>query len=252
MNQFLTFTQELAEASGELIRKYFRTPLAVDAKNDQTPVTVADRRAELLLREMIQQRFPEHGILGEEFETIRPEAAYQWILDPIDGTKNFVAGTPMFGTLIALLKDGQPLVGAINNPILRHLLIGDGSQTWLNGSPVRVRPCDSIESATLLATSHWNVGKVRNGPAFEALSRRAKLYRTWGDCYGYSLVATGYADIMIDPAMYVWDLAALIPVIRGAGGTITDYYGNDPLSGAGTVATAGTIHAEVIAALNPG
>ena len=173
------------------------------------------------------------------------------VLDPIDGTKNFVTGTPLFGTLIALLKDGQPLVGAINNPILDEFLVGDGTQTWLNGSPVKVRACESIEKSTLLVTSHWNVENHRNREAFDTLSRRAKLYRSWGDCYGYYLIATGYADIMIDPAMYVWDVAALIPIIRGAGGTITDYLGGDPMAGEGAVATAGPLHAEVIRVLNP-
>ena len=251
MREYLDFVRELAAASGKIIRKYYRTPIDVAEKTDHTPVTIADRESEILMREMIRARFPEHGILGEEMEIVQPEAEFTWVLDPIDGTKNFVSGTPLFGTLIALLRDGWPILGAINNPILNQLLVGDGDQAWINGEPARVRVCTAIEDATLLVTSHWNVSRHRNGPAFEALSRRARLYRSWGDCYGYSLVATGFADIMIDPAMHVWDVAALIPVVEGAGGVITDYYGGDPMSGEGAVATAGPLHDEVIRALNP-
>ncbi len=248
---FIDFTQELAQASGAVIRKYFRSAIDVETKSDQTPVTIADRQAEQVMRALIRARYPDHGILGEEFETHNHEARYQWVLDPIDGTKTFVAGTYLFGTLIALLEDGRPIVGAINNPIVDQFLVGDGGQTWLNGAPVKVRDCQSIAQATLLTTNPLTVHEYRDGAAFESLARQAKLYRTWGDCHGYYLVATGYADIMIDAAMYIWDVAALIPIIEGAGGVITDYYGGDPMSGEGAVATAGPLHAEVIQALNP-
>jgi len=250
MDEFISFSKQLAEASGEVIQKYFRANFPVDTKADNTPVTIADREAELLMRQMILERYPNHGIIGEEFENVNPGNEYQWTIDPIDGTKNFVAGTCIFGSLIALLHLGKPILGVINNPITGQLLIGDGQQTWLNYQIRKVRPCRSIEEATLLTTSHWSVWKSRNGPAFEALSRKAKIYRTWGDCYGYSLVATGYADIMIDPEMHLWDVAPLIPIIEGAGGTITDYYGNEPLDGEGAVASAGLIHEEIIQALS--
>jgi myo-inositol-1(or 4)-monophosphatase len=249
--EFIDFTRALAEASGNIIRRYFRADIQVETKSDLTPVTIADRQAEEIMRGMIHEKFPEHGILGEEFEDINPDADYQWILDPIDGTKTFVAGTYLFGTLIALLKDGKPIIGAINNPIVDQFLVGDGQQTWLNDDPVKVRDCPSIEKATLLTTSPLNVEKYRDGAAFNKLTRRVHLYRTWGDCHGYYLVATGYADIMVDPAMNVWDVAALVPVIEGAGGKITDYYGGDPMSGEGAIATAGPLHEEVIRLLNP-
>jgi histidinol phosphatase-like enzyme (inositol monophosphatase family) len=250
MNEFIEFARELAEASGEVVSRYFRTSMLVGEKSDLTPVTVADRQAEQVMRQLILFRYPDHDILGEEFEPVNHGAEFQWVLDPIDGTKTFVAGTVLFGTLIALLKNGRPILGVINNPITDQILIGDGHQTWLNGIVVHVRDCPSIEAATLLTTSHWSVGKNRDGKAFEALSKRTKIYRTWGDCYGYFLVATGYADIMIDPTMHIWDVAPLIPIIEGAGGVITDYFGNDPMSAEGAVATAGPIHAEVIRALN--
>jgi len=249
--KLIDFTHELAQVSGEIIRRYFRSELDIETKSDSTPVTIADRQAEEIMRQRIQARYPEHGILGEEFEDINPEAEYQWILDPIDGTKTFVSGTYLFGTLIALLRDGKPMLGAINNPITHQFLIGDGRTTWLNDVPVKVRDCQSLAQATLLVTDPLNVDKYRDGKAFAALTRQVKLYRTWGDCHGYFLVATGYADIMIDPAMHVWDVAALIPVIEGAGGKITDYYGGDPMSSKGTIATAGMLHDEVLRALNP-
>jgi myo-inositol-1(or 4)-monophosphatase len=247
----ISFIEELAQESGAVIRKYFRSGVMVETKGDQTPVTIADRQSEQVMRRMIQQRFPDHGILGEEFETLNPEAKYQWIIDPIDGTKTFVSGTYLFGTLIAMLKDGKPIFGAINNPIVDQFLVGDGNTTWLNGSPVKVRECSSIEQATLLTTNPLTVHQYRDGEAFETFVRRAKIYRTWGDCHGYYLVATGYADIMVDAAMHIWDVAALIPVIEGAGGTITDYYGGDPMSGEGAIATAGPLHEEVLRSLNP-
>ncbi len=252
MNELIEFSKELADASGEIIQRYFRTDMDVEIKGDTTPVTIADRQAEELMREMIQSRYPDHGIIGEEFEDINPEAEYQWTLDPIDGTKTFLTGTYLFGTLIALLKDWQPILGVINNPIVDQFLVGNGERTWLNGKEVRVRPCKHIEDATLLTSSPLTIYKYHHGAAFDALVQRVHLYRTWGDCHGYYLVATGYADIMVDGAMHIWDVAALVPIITGAGGVITDYFGGDPMSGEGAVATAGEIHDQVIALLNPG
>lgn len=250
MDEFIAFSKQLADAAGEIILKYFRSEIRIDLKEDRTPVTVVDRQAESTMRQMIQERYPYHGIEGEEFENVNPTAEFQWILDPIDGTKNFLAGTTMFGILIALLKEGKPLLGVISNPVTGDFLIGNGRHTRLNNKVVRVRSCKSLEDATLLTTSHWSVWRHQNGPSFEALTRKVKMYRTWGDCYGYFLVATGYADIMIDPAMHLWDIAPLIPIIQGAGGKITDYFGDDPLAGKGAVATAGYLHEQVIEGLS--
>lgn len=252
MNEWIAFSWRLAQASGKIIRRYFRTPLEIETKADQSPLTIADQEAERAMRQLIQEKFPDHGILGEEFEPINPDSPYQWVLDPIDGTKTFVSGVPLFGTLIALLENGRPVLGVIHNPVTDQFLVGDGMQAWLNGKRVRVRACASLEQATLLTTSHWSCYQNRDGPAFEALTKRARLYRTWGDCYGYYLVASGFADIMVDPLMHLWDVAALVPILEGAGGVITDYLGGDPLSADGAVATAGPLHDEVIRALNPG
>lgn len=249
--ELMEFARHLADESGALIRRYFRSGYAVDLKADASPVTIADRGAEELMRQRIQAAYPSHGILGEEFGLHQPEAEYRWVLDPIDGTKNFISHSYLFGTLIALLKGGKPILGVIHQPIVGDLLMGDGQGAWLNGQPVRVQPCARLEDAVLLTSDHWNPHEYQNGPAFEALTRRVLRYRTWGDCHGYQLVATGGAHVMTDPVMNEWDFMALIPIIEGAGGRITNWQGEDPLKGSGIVASCGSIHDEIIRALNP-
>ncbi len=245
------FAAELAEESGRAIAGMFRHPdLAVESKADRSPVTVADRYAETLLRERIVERFPDHGIVGEEFGPHNDDAEYVWVLDPIDGTISFVAGVPLFGTLIGLLRDGEPILGVIHQPITRELAIGTRSGTTFNGKSVSVREDRSLSEATLLTTDPGAVGRHRNLAGFEALWSRTALYRGWGDCYGYLLVATGRADIMLDPVMHPWDIAALVPVIRGAGGVITTWEGDDPIGGASTVAAAPELHREAMEILN--
>jgi len=250
-DELMPFAQELADASAAIIRQYFRTDYIVESKADDSPVTIADRNAETIMRTMIMKRYPDHGILGEEYGHHQPDADYQWVLDPIDGTKAFVSHSYLFGTLIALLKDGQPILGVINHPLLNDFLIGMNGKTWLNGRQVRVRPCTQIEEAVLLSSPYWTVFEYQNGPAFEALSKRVQRHNNWGDCHGYYVVATGGADIMADPIMNPWDLLALIPIIEGAGGRITDWQGNDAVHGASIVATGGAIHDNVIRLLNP-
>lgn len=249
--ELLAFAHRLAEVSAAVIRPYFRNGLQVELKADESPVTAADRNAELAMRELIAQVYPDHGVLGEEYGSHLPDAPYRWVLDPIDGTKAFITGTYLFGTLIALVKEGRPVLGVINNPIVGDYLVGVHDGAWLNGAPVHVSACSQIEDAVLLITDHWNVFNYQNGAAFEQLSRRVKRYHNWGDCHGYHLVATGGAHVMMDPIMNEWDLMALIPIIEGAGGRITDWQGNDPVGGASAVATNGELHDAVIAALNP-
>ncbi len=250
LDKYKLFTKHLAELSGNVIRKYFRTNVKVDSKPDASPVTIADKKAEELMRGEIMKNFPEHGIIGEEFGEHNPGAEYKWILDPIDGTKSFICGTVTFGTLIALLKNNQPVLGVINQPILKEFLLGDNSTAELNDVKVNVRACNKLSDAVLLTTDHLNIKKYQDIEKFNELTGRVKLYRNWGDCYGYYLVATGYADIMIDPVMNVWDLMALIPVIRGAGGIITDYHGNNPVTGSSIIAASPGIHKNIIELLN--
>jgi myo-inositol-1(or 4)-monophosphatase len=252
LTPYRSFITELAHQSGDFIRPFFASAdLVVETKSDATPVTLADRGAEELMRKLIKAKFPAHGVIGEELGSDRPDAEFVWVLDPIDGTKSFAAACPLFGTLIALLHRGQPVLGVIHQPILKQLMIGDGTTTTLNGRAVRVRPITRIEDATLLTTNTLSPAKYQNGPAFHALAGRAKLFRTWGDCYGYLLVAGGWADIMCDPIMNPWDIAALIPVIRGAGGIITDWQGRDAVNAKSIVAAGPALHPQVIKTLNP-
>ncbi|MGE5497226.1 MAG: histidinol-phosphatase [Syntrophothermus sp.] len=250
MKELKDFSQLLAQKSGEVIRRYFRSQVSIDTKDDDSPVTIADRKAEEIMRELIMKEFPDHSILGEEFGEFNPGSEYQWILDPIDGTKSFISGTVTFGTLIALLKNGKPVLGVINQPILNEFLIGDNETAELNRKKVCCRKCSGLSAATLLTTDHVNIQKYQNAQKFDKLISKVKLYRNWGDCYGYYLVATGFADIMIDPIMSVWDSMALIPVIQGAGGVITDYHGGDAVEGHSIIAAAPDIHSEVIKILN--
>lgn len=250
-DEFRHFAFTLAEESGDFIRPFFgRSDLAVESKSDQTPVTAADRGAEELMRARIAAAYPEHGIIGEEFGSERAEAEWVWMLDPIDGTKSFITGVPLWGTLIALLHGGQPVLGCIHQPILRQLMLGDGVNTTLNAQPVRCRRTTRIEDATLLTSDPLNPAKHQNGAAYDAVTRRAKLVRTWGDCYGYMLVAGGWADAMLDPIMNPWDIAALVPVIRGAGGVISDWKGGPAFPAESTLAAATPeLHAALVAEL---
>ncbi len=252
LDSYRAFLIELARESGEFIRPLYRQPgLAVETKADTSPVTAADRGAEELLRARIAKKFPAHGIIGEEFGNDRPESEVVWVLDPIDGTKAFVTGVPLWGTLIALLHEGQPVLGCIHQPVLGQLLVGDGRTTTLNGDPVRCRPTPRLAEATLLTSDPLNPARYQDGAAYEALTRQAKLVRTWGDCYGYLLVATGWADVMLDPIVNPWDIAALVPVIRGAGGVITNWHGGAPYPADSTIASATPeLHAEVLRALH--
>ncbi len=222
---FIPFIKELARVSAEAILPHFgNSSLEVSAKVDASPVTVADRNAELRMRELIAQRFPEHGIIGEEFGNERLDAEYVWILDPIDGTKSFITGVPLFTTLIGLLHHDEPIYGAIHQPILKQLCIGDNSHCWLNDQLVKVRQRD-LGSATLLISDPYSISQFQNVKGWQALVDATKVHRSWGDGYGYMLVATGWADVMCDPVLEPWDVLPVIPVLQGAGATVTDWHG---------------------------
>jgi histidinol phosphatase-like enzyme (inositol monophosphatase family) len=252
LDPYRTFMIELAGMSGAFIRPFYgQSNLQIDLKADQSPVTAADMGAEELMRKQIRRRFPGHGIIGEEFGPENSNADFTWILDPIDGTKSFTATVPLFGTLIALLHEGQPVLGCIHQPILGQLVVGDGKVTTLNGSPVRVRRTVAVDEATVLTSDPTTILRHPGGGGFQALMARARLARCWGDCYGYLLVATGKADVMYDPVMNLWDIAALVPVIRGAGGVITDAKGGAPYPATSTLASASAeLHVQVLKALN--
>jgi myo-inositol-1(or 4)-monophosphatase len=247
---YRAFMGELAAMSGDFIRPFFgRAGLAVELKADDSPVTEADRGAEEMMRAAISAKFPKHGILGEELGNENADAEFVWVLDPIDGTRSFTAAVPLFGTLIGLLHEGRPVLGCIHQPILGQLLVGDNQTATLNGRAVRTRASTAIGDATLLTSDPVALSLF---PGYQALMGRARLARTWGDCYGYLLVATGWADVMFDPVMNLWDIAALVPVIRGAGGIITDSKGGPPYPASSIVAAANAgLHAQALAAINP-
>lgn len=245
------FLATLARAAGEVIRPYFQNPgLVVDSKSDATPVTQADRRAEEVMRDLIGKHHPSHGIIGEEFGNLNAGAEYVWILDPIDGTKSFVAGVPLFGVLIGLLHGGRPVAGCIYQPILEEMCLGDGKVTTLNTRPVRVRPCAGLDGALVLGTCLKSIEEKQKTAAFNRMVRASRLFRTWGDCYGYLMVAAGRADLMTDPILNPWDLLPLIPVIEGAGGVITSWEGGDPIPSGNAVAGSPLVHAEALRILN--
>ena len=208
-----------------MIRPHFRQPLAIDDKPDLSPVTIADREAEAAMRRLIAARFPDHGIIGEEFGREQEDAEFVWVLDPIDGTKSFISGVPLFGTLIALARRGRPILGVIDQPISRERWIGAaGRSTVFNGAPIRVRSCRSLAAATLFATSpDMFTGDDRAG--FGRVAAAAKLVRFGADCYAYGLLAHGFVDLVIEVSLKPYDFSAILPVVEGAGGIASDWRG---------------------------
>src|SRR3990170_2136796 len=247
----LDFMHELADASGKVLRHYFLAPnLPTEPKADGTIVTPADREAEAAMRRLIRERYPAHGIIGEEFGRENEETEFVWLLDPIDGTLSFISGCPLFGTLIGLLPRGEPILGAIHQPVLGQFCLGDNRTTTLNGKPVQMREVSRLADATVLATDLLAVARYQPVAGLERLVRSARLFRTWGDCYGYLLLATGWADVMLDPIMHPWDLLPLIPIIQGAGGTITAWDGGPAASATSCVAASKTLHPAVLEMLS--
>ena len=226
---FLPLAERLADASGDIVRRYFRadpSDMKVEAKADETPVTVADRSAEAAMRRLIEEAYPEHGIFGEEFPFVRTDAEYAWVLDPIDGTKSFVTGMPIFGTLIALLKNGRPILGIINQPILNERWIGmAGRRTTLNGRPVSTSKVARLADAAHYSTDPSMFRHGTDRKKVDALLAEVKSSRYGGDCYSYALLATGFIDVVTEFGLKIYDFMPLIPVIEGAGGVITDWNG---------------------------
>jgi len=262
--QFVPFMLELVALASACIRPYFLSGTAVQIKRDDTPVTAADQAAEAALRRAIGERFASHGVLGEEAGESAAQGdfpRYRWVIDPIDGTRAFITNCFLFCSLIALERDEgsgwRPILGSISHPAAGVALIGHQGQTRLyqaDGSErvLRVRACAAIEAATVLASSYWGSSEQAAAPnvaRIEVLARRAKLFRTWGDAFGYFALATGGADVMLDPVLSYWDVAALVPVIEGAGGTVTSWSGGNPLGEPSMIATAGPLHEKVLALL---
>jgi histidinol phosphatase-like enzyme (inositol monophosphatase family) len=219
-----------ADAAGAVIRPFFRGSVAADLKSDQSPVTVADRNAELAMRAVLTDLCPECGILGEEFGLARPGARLRWVLDPIDGTRAFITGRPTFGTLVALLDGDTPVVGIIDQPVTNERWIGVASRPTLFSGPlggrIGTRACGYLAHAELSATSPEMLGG--DLPRFRKLADRVRRNYWGGDCYAYGLLALGQIDVIVECDLKPWDWAALLPVIQGAGGLLTDWQGNPP------------------------
>lgn len=252
LDPLIPLAERLADAAGAVIRRYFRTPVTVDDKADQSPVTIADREAEAVIRAMLAEMRPEDGIYGEEHGVERPDAEFVWVIDPIDGTKSFIAGRPIFGTLIALLHRGRPVLGVIDQPILGDRWVGAaGRPTRFNGAPAAVRPCPRLGRATLSTTSP-DLFAGMDRAAFDRVRAASRITLYGGDAYSYGLLASGFLDLVVEADLKLYDFAALVPVVEGAGGLMTDWHGR-PLhqDSDGRVVAAGDrhTHAEALALL---
>jgi len=242
----LAAVAEVARIAGAAALAKFGPGLAVEYKHDGSPVTIADREAERIAREWIESRFPADGILGEELGVVRPDAARRWVVDPIDGTKSFVHGVPLWGTLVAVMEGERVLAGAACFAALREdIAAAPGQGCWWNGKRCTVSPTAAINLATAVTTDErFTAAPVRRAD-WERLAARALLVRSWGDCYGYLLVATGRAEVMVDGILSPWDAAAVLPIVEEAGGVFTDWSGRRTALGGSAIATNAALAAPV-------
>lgn len=236
----LDFAVELARGAGEITLKYFKKSLKPERKGDGSPVTIADREAERFIRERIEEKFPQDAILGEEEAARAGHSGRQWIIDPIDGTYSFVRGVPLYGVLIGLEINEEVVLGVVNLPALGEIVYAArGTGCFWNDTRARVSQVETLEDALVLSTDFGACERYGFGATAERLQRAAGARRTWGDCYGHVLVATGRAEIMLDPVMNVWDCAPFLPILEEAGGTFTDWKGNRTIRGGNAVSTNG-------------
>lgn len=256
LRERLDFAVEAAqEAAAGILALYQKVDLAVDLKLDRSPVTAADRDAEQLLRNRIAAAYPEDGVLGEEFGEKPSQNRCRWILDPIDGTKSFIHGVPLFGTLIGLESNGKLVLGVCRFPALDEVVYAaQGAGTWWqrgNGSPrrVTVSSVGSLSEALFCTTTITGWEQIGHRQTFDRLCQASGLVRGWGDCYGHILVATGRADVMIDPAMNPWDAAALVPIVHEAGGQFVDWTGHTTIHGGNGLSVNPALKDEVLALL---
>jgi histidinol-phosphatase len=247
LRTMLDFAIDAAWQAGKITLEYFQIGTAVEHKADASPVTLADRRAEEKLRECIQRAFPDHGILGEEFGELTGRTAYRWVVDPLDGTRSFIQGVPLYGVMMGLEHHGQAVLGVVHFPALGETVYaakGEGCH-W-NGRRAHVSTVSQWGEAVVLATSVRSLYDQGRGYVFDALQRQTRLQRTWGDCYGHILVATGRAEVMLDPILQIWDCAALQPILEEAGGTFTDWQGTATHTGGNGVSTNGHLFRPVM------
>jgi histidinol phosphatase-like enzyme (inositol monophosphatase family) len=249
LRPYLEFALEATWAAGRITLGYFQRPLAEDRKPDNTPVTAADRESEGEIRRRISQRWPDHAIIGEEYGQQGDLTGLTWVIDPIDGTRSFVCGVPLYATLLALV-DGQtqrPVVGVIHLPALGETVYAAaGAGCFWNGRRARVSAVSDLGQAVALITCLNQMEKPGQAEAWERLRDATYIQRTWGDAYGYALVATGRAEIMVDPAMAVWDSAPLQVILEEAGGTLTDWQGNPTIWTGSAIGTNGLLFPDVM------
>ena len=251
--EFHPFAMSMADKAGQVIAQYFRQPVSIDSKLDETPVTVADRETEKAMREMINERDPSHGIFGEEFGSEKSDAKYVWVLDPIDGTRSFITGTPTFGSLIRLLEDGVPSLGIIDMPARGERWTGGrGNPANLNGENCRVSRCETLRGCRLVCTSP-DMFDDEQLTRFKRLLQETAFYRYGGDCYNYGLLASGYLDVVVEADLEPYDFCALVPVVESAGGVISDWHGNSlTMSSAGDVVASASerLHEQTLKVLD--
>ncbi len=223
---FIPFAEQLANASGEVVRRYFRQRYELELKPDATPVTQADKESERAMRAMIRNTFPDHGVMGEEFGDQNVDAEYVWIIDPIDGTKSFIIGRPIFGTLIALTHKGKPVLGIIDQPILGERWVGvNGHQTYFNNRDAQVRACPYLQDAVMCTTSPHLFSREET-KVYNDVRKQVHDTIYGGDCYNYGLLASGTVDVVIEASLKPHDYCAFVPIIENAGGVVTDWQGN--------------------------
>lgn len=246
---FLDLAIRLADAAGPIIKRHFRSGATILDKADASPVTIADRDSEAAMRAIIARDAPDHGVLGEEWGADRIDAEYVWVLDPIDGTKSFVTGKPLFGTLISLTHRGTPVIGIIDQPVLNERWVGvAGQPSRFNGQPIRTRPCPSLAEAWMYATTP-QMFEGADEAAYNRLAGAVKFPLYGADCYAYGMLASGWTDLVCEASLKPYDWCALVPVVEGAGGTITDWEGRPlTIEPVGRVLAAGdrARHAEAL------
>ena len=252
-SEFLEAVADVARIAGDAALRHFQKGIAVEWKADGSPVTVADREAEQAAREWIGRRYPSHGILGEEHGETGAGASHRWIIDPIDGTKTFVRGVPLWGTLVAISAGETVIAGAAYFPAVGEMIAAaPGAGCWWNGSRCQVSPVASLGGATVLTTDERFAQAPHAVAGWRSLAARSAVARSWGDCYGYLLVATGRAEVMIDGIVGPWDTAPLLPIIAEAGGVFTDWSGRTTAFGGSAIATNALLADETRSLLGAG
>jgi histidinol-phosphatase len=242
IREYVDFASDAAFQAGQLTLAHFQTGVSVDRKSDASPVTVADRGSEELLRKLIHEKFPDHGVFGEEMGESDNDSSHRWIIDPIDGTQSFIRGVPLFGVLLGLEIESEMVVGICYLPALGEMLAagrGDGCR-W-NGRPARVSSIDAMSSAMVSLTEPGSLDEAPHAAFWDQLKRAARVVRGYSDCYGHCLVATGRCEVMLDPIMNPWDCAALMPIVEEAGGTFTDWSGERTVYGGSAISTNGAL-----------